>query len=290
MDLYNHSDIKALLSAHGFRFSKAMGQNFLIDESVPERIAEKSGIDGHSAVLEIGPGIGALTCKLSEKAGKVIAIELDKALPPVLKDTLKDCGNVEIICGDVLKTDLNRLISEKFGGFTPCVCANLPYNITTPVIVKLLESGLFETVTVMIQKEVAQRIVSKPGASEYGAFTVFVNYYTKPEILFDVPPCSFVPQPKVTSSVIKLTRRTQPICDICDEKLFFRIVRASFAQRRKTLVNGLAAAFPLSKAEIEKAVCDSGFDANVRGETLGIQEFAVLCANLNKILPNSPKS
>ncbi len=290
MNLYNHSDIKALLSAHGFRFSKAMGQNFLIDETVPERIAEKSGIDGHSAVLEIGPGIGALTCKLSEKAGKVIAIELDKALPPVLKDTLKDCGNVEIICGDVLKTDLNRLISEKFDGFTPCVCANLPYNITSPVIIKLLESGLFETVTVMIQKEVAQRIVSKPGTSEYGAFTVFVNYYTEPEILFDVPPCSFVPQPKVTSSVIKLTRRTQPICDICDEKLFFRIVRASFAQRRKTLVNGLAAAFPLSKAEIERAIWDSGFDANVRGETLGIPEFAVLCANLNKILPNSPKS
>ena len=277
MNLYNPTEIKDLLSRHGFRFSKAMGQNFLIDESVPERIAEMSGIDGTSAVLEIGPGIGALTGKLSPKAGKVVAIELDKALPPVLKETLADCANVEILSGDVLKTDLRELVSEKFAGFTPCVCANLPYNITSPVLTKLLESRLFDTVTVMIQKEVAQRIVSKPAKSEYGAFTVFVNYYTEPQILFDVPPCSFVPQPKVTSSVIKLTKRKEPVCEIRDEKLFFKIVRASFAQRRKTLVNGLSAAFPLPKEEITKAICDCGFDANVRGETLGIPEFAALC-------------
>lgn len=276
MDLCNIQEIKALLGRHGFHFSKSMGQNFLTASWVPENIARGAGIDEGSGVLEIGPGIGCLTKELSLLAGKVVSVELDRRLPPVLSETLKDCGNVEVICGDIMKTDIKALVSEKFRGLTPAACANLPYNITTPVISALIDSGCFETITVMIQREVARRICAAPGSSDYGAFSVYVNYYMEPEILFDVSPGCFVPQPKVTSSVIRMDRRRAPVAPVRDEKLFFRVVRGAFAQRRKTLVNALGSALggTLGKEEITELICSLGFDARVRGETLGIPEFA----------------
>ena len=279
MELCNPSEIKELLSRHGFRFSKSMGQNFLIDDSVPRRIVQMSGIDKTCGVLEIGPGIGALTVRLGENAGKVVSIELDKTLPPLLAESLAGIDNVEIITGDVMKTDVEALAREKLAGYTPCVCANLPYNITTPVLTKLMESGIFETITVMIQKEVAERITARPGTADYGSFTVYANYHAVPEILFEVPPSCFMPQPKVTSAVIKLTKREKPEC-VTDEKLFFKVVRASFAQRRKTMVNGLSAAFPLSKEELCGILRECGLDERVRGETLGIPEFAAVAEKI----------
>lgn len=284
MDLCNPKEIKILLESNGFRFSKAMGQNFLIEGSVPIRIAEGSGIDESFGVLEIGPGIGALTKRLSERAGKVVAVELDKSLPKLLAVSLADCKNVEIVSGDILKTDIEALVREKFDGMRLAVCANLPYNITTPVLTKLIDSKLFETITVMIQREVARRIAAKPESEDYGAFTVYANYHTVPEILFDVSPGCFMPQPKVTSSVIKFTRREAPPTEVQDEKLFFRVVKASFAQRRKTLVNGLAAAFPLSKDVLSEILVNCGFDPRVRGETFGIPEFAIVAQAIGEKL------
>ncbi len=276
MELTNINEIKALLSRHGFHFSKALGQNFLISASTVRNIAESSGADQDSAVLEIGPGIGVLTKELSALAGKVVAVELDKRLPDLLKESLAGCSNVEIVSGDILKLDLKALAAEKFSGLRPIVCANLPYNITTPVLTALIESGLFSCLTVMIQREVARRICAAPGAEDYGAFTVFCNFYTEPEILFDVSPGCFIPQPKVTSSVIRLRPRTAPPCPVQDERLFFRVVRASFAQRRKTLVNGLHAVFgdKFTKEELGTLLESLGFDARVRGETLSIPDFA----------------
>lgn len=284
MDLCNPSEIKTLLESNGFHFSKSLGQNFLIEGRVPLKIAEGAGIDETFGVLEIGPGIGALTKRLSERAGKVVAVELDKSLPKLLAISLADCDNVEIISGDILKTDIEALVKEKFAGMRLAVCANLPYNITTPVLTKLMDTGLFETITVMIQREVARRIASKPGSDDYGAFTVYANYHAVPEILFDVPPGCFMPAPKVTSSVIKFTRRDAPPAEVKDEKMFFRVVRASFAQRRKTLVNGLSAAFPLSKEDLAQVLSECGLDAKVRGETLGIPEFARIAEKIGEKL------
>ena len=283
MELCNPSEIKELLSRHGFRFSKSMGQNFLIDDSVPRRIVQMSRIDKSCGVLEIGPGIGALTVRLGEMAGKVVSVELDKALPPLLAESLSGHDNIEVVMGDVLKTDVPALVREKLSGLTPCVCANLPYNITTPVLTKLMEPGIFETITVMIQKEVAKRITASPGTADYGSFTVYTNYHALPEILFDVPPSCFMPQPKVTSSVIKLTRREKPEC-VTDEKLFFKVVRASFAQRRKTMVNGLSSAFSLSKEELCGILRECGFDERIRGEKLGIPEFAAVAEKIGERL------
>lgn len=277
MELTDISTIKQLLDRHGFSFSKALGQNFLTAAWVPERIAEESGVDKNDCVLEIGPGIGCLTKQLSYGAGKVVAVELDKRLPSLLMESLADCENIEIISGDILKLDIPQLVHDRFCGLTPKVCANLPYNITSPVLTKLIETGLFETITVMVQKEVALRMCAKAGSSDYGAFTVFVNYYTEPEILFHVPAGCFMPQPKVTSSVIKLRRRESIPWNIKDEKLFFRVVRATFAQRRKTLVNGLSSGFSeLSRDEIKDIIEECGYTQNIRGETLGISGFAAL--------------
>lgn len=276
MELTNIHEIKGLLSRHGFHFSKALGQNFLVDASVVSRIAESSGADQQSGILEIGPGIGVLTKALSPLAAKVVAVELDKRLPALLAESLADCKNVEIVPGDILKTDLAALTTEKFSGLRPLVCANLPYNITTPVLSALIESRLFGSITVMIQREVAHRICAAPGSPDYGAFTVFANFYTQPEILFDVPPSCFIPQPKVTSSVLHMTMRAAPPCPVSDEKLFFRLVRASFAQRRKTLVNGLQNVLGsrYSKAELSALLEELGFPSNVRGETLSIPDFS----------------
>ena len=276
MELCNPSVIRELLDKNGFRFSKSMGQNFLIEKWVPERIAEAAGLDESTGVLEIGPGIGTLTQELAKRAGRVCAVELDKALPPILAESLAEYGNVKIISGDILKTDLPALLSEQLPGLKPCVCANLPYNITTPVLSCLLESGLFERMTVMIQREVAHRLCAEPGTADYGAFSVYVQYHAIPECLFDVPPGCFMPAPKVTSTVLRLRQREQPPVRVDDEALFFKVVRASFAQRRKTLVNGLAAAFPLSKPELTALLQSCGMDEKVRGETLSLDGFAAL--------------
>ena len=267
--------MKPLLAQHGFHFSKAKGQNFLIAPWVPASIAQEAGVDETAGVLEIGPGIGPLTQQLCLRAGKVCAVEVDTRLEPILKQTVGDFSNLEILWGDILKQDIPALVAEKFPGLRPMACANLPYYITTPILSALLEADCFDTVTVMVQKEVAQRISAAPGTADYGAFSVFCQYYTEPELLFDVPPNCFLPQPKVTSAVITLRRRATRPWNVTDEAAFFRVVRSSFAMRRKKLSNGLTAGFPeLGKAGIEDVLKVCGFPENVRGETLGIPEFA----------------
>lgn len=269
--------MKPLLAAHGFHFSKAKGQNFLIAPWVPESIAGAAGVREDVGVLEIGPGVGPLTQQLALRAGKVCAVEVDERLKPILEITLEGCGNVELVWGDVLKLDIPALVKEKLPGLRPVACANLPYYITSPILTALLEAECFQAVTVMVQKEVAQRIAARPGTAEYGAFSVFCQFYAEPELLFDVPAHCFVPQPKVTSAVVTLRVRQARPWDIHDEQLFFRVVRASFAMRRKKLSNGLASGFPeLGKAGAEAMLAACGFPENVRGETLGIPEFGAI--------------
>ena len=275
--------MKPLLAEHGFHFSKAKGQNFLIASWVPESIARESGVDETVGVLEIGPGIGPLTQQLCLNAKKVCAVELDNRLKPILDITVGEFDNLEIIWNDVLKLDVPGLVKEKFQGLRPMACANLPYYITSPILTALLEAECFEAVTVMVQKEVAQRIAAKPGSADYSAFTVFCQYYAEPELLFDVPPHCFLPAPKVTSAVITLRTREEKPWDILDEQIFFRTVRASFAMRRKKLSNGLASGFPeLGKAGAAEVIEAAGFDANVRGETLSIPEFARIANEIAK--------
>ena len=275
--------MKPLLAVHGFHVSKAKGQNFLIAPWVPESIARESGVEKDVGVLEIGPGIGPLTQQLSLRAGKVCAVEVDERLKPILDITLEGCNNVEILWGDVLKQNIPALVNEKLGSLRPMACANLPYYITSPILTALLEAECFEAVTVMVQKEVAQRIAAQPGTADYGAFSVFCQYYAQPELLFDVPPHCFLPQPKVTSAVVTLRVRQERPWDIDDPALFFRVVRASFAMRRKKLSNGLASGFPeLGKRGAEEVLSACGFDANVRGETLGIPEFAAIARQIQR--------
>ena len=267
--------MKPMLAEHGFRFSKAKGQNFLIASWVPENIAVQSGVDETAGVLEIGPGVGPLTQQLGLRAGKVCAVEVDNRLKPILQQTVGEFPNVEILWGDVLKQNIPELVKEKFPGLRPMACANLPYYITSPILTALLEAECFDSVTVMVQKEVAERIAAAPGSSDYSAFTVFCQYYAQPELLFDVPPHCFIPQPKVTSAVITLKTRTEKPWDILDQKVFFQTVRASFAMRRKKLSNGLASGFPdLGKAGAAEVIAAAGFPENVRGENLSIPEFA----------------
>ncbi len=274
MELTNYNDIRALLSRHGFRFSKSLGQNFLTAAWVPERIAESAGLDEGTGVLEVGPGVGCLTEQLSLRAGKVLAVELDKALKPVLAETLAGRENVEILFGDVLKQDLPALVREKLPGLRPVICANLPYNVTTPLLTAFLEAGCFEAVTVMIQREVAKRICAPAGTPDYGAFGLFVQWHCFTELLFDVPPSCFVPQPKVTSSVIRLTRREEKPFPVQDEQLLFRVIRAAFNQRRKTLSNALSAGLgELSKEQAEKVLENCGFDPKIRGEAVELGGF-----------------
>ena len=277
MNLTDYNEIRALLNRHGFRFSKSLGQNFLTAAWVPERIAEEAGLDERTGVLEVGPGVGCLTEQLSLRAGKVLAVELDKALKPVLAETLAGRENVELLFGDVLKQDLPRLAAEKLPGLRPVVCANLPYNVTTPLLTAFLEAGCFETVTVMIQREVARRICAPAGTPDYGAFGLFVQWHCLTELLFDVPPACFVPQPKVTSSVIRLTRRAEKPFPVKDEQLLFRVIRAAFNQRRKTLVNALAVGIGgLDKETAEDALKECGFDPRIRGEAVDLGGFAAI--------------
>lgn len=275
IDVCDIQVMKPLLALHGFHFSKAKGQNFLIAPWVPQSIAQQAGVDETAGVLEIGPGIGPLTQQLCLRARKVCAVEVDERLKPILSQTVGDFQNLEILWGDVLKQDIPALVAEKFPGLRPMACANLPYYITSPILSALLEAECFQSVTVMVQKEVAQRIAAAPGSPDYSAFTVFCQYYAEPELLFEVPPHCFLPQPKVTSAVVTLRVRAQRPWDIPDPELFFRVVRASFAMRRKKLSNGLAAGFPeLGKQGAEHVITAAGLDVNVRGETLSIEEFA----------------
>ena len=275
--------MKPLLAEHGFHFSKAKGQNFLIAPWVPESIARESGVDETVGVLEIGPGIGPLTQQLSLLAGKVCAVEVDERLKPILGITLEECSNVELVWGDVLKLDIPALVREKLPGLRPMACANLPYYITSPILTALLEAECFDAVTVMVQKEVAQRIAAQPGSADYSAFTVFCQYYAQPELLFDVPAHCFLPQPKVTSAVVTLRTRKERPWDILDVDTFFRVVRSSFAMRRKKLSNGLASGFPeLGKSGAEDVIAACGFSENVRGETLGIPEFAGIANEIHR--------
>lgn len=277
IDVCNIHIMKPLLAEHGFHFSKAKGQNFLIAGWVPEQIAEQAGVDETAGVLEIGPGIGPLTQQLALRANKVCAVEVDTRLAPILEQTVGAFNNLEILWEDVLKLDVPALVREKFEGLRPMACANLPYYITSPILTALLEAECFDSVTVMVQKEVAQRIAAKPGTADYSAFTVFCQFYAEPELLFDVPAGCFLPQPKVTSAVIHLKTRKELPWQIENKEVFFRTVRASFAMRRKTLQNGLAAGFPeLGKAGAGEIIAACGLPASVRGETLDIAQFAAI--------------
>lgn len=273
MNLTDYNEIRDLLARHGFRFSKSMGQNFLTADWVPERIAESAGLDRETAVLEIGPGVGCLTAQLAQRAGKVLAVELDRSLKGVLAETLSAYDNVELLFGDMLRQDIPALVRERFGGMRAVVCANLPYNVTSPLLTALIRSGCFETLTVMIQREVARRICAAPNTPDWGAFSLFIQWHTQPELLFDVPPHCFHPQPKVTSSVIRLTRRTEKPFDVSDEELLFRIIRAAFNQRRKTLPNALSSGLGTERGEIERVLRNCGLDPKIRGEALDLGTF-----------------
>lgn len=276
-NLASISVIKEILAESGFRFSKSLGQNFLTDEKVLSAIVESSGIDKNSGVIEIGPGFGTLTQRLCMAAGKVVAIEIDKTAVPILENNLSEFDNLKIINEDVLKCDLHKIIEEEFAGREVKIAANLPYYITTPIIMHILESALpVDSLTVMIQKEVAMRIAAKEGTKDYGALSVAVNFYSEPEIVVNVPPSAFIPQPKVSSTVIKLKLRNEPPVKVNDEKGFFKVVKASFGQRRKTLLNALAnsPSIPLGKEAVAEVLAKCGIDEKRRGETLNLQDFA----------------
>ena len=281
MNLCDYNTIRTLLERHGFHFSKSMGQNFLIDAQIPADIAAASRADAACGVLEIGPGIGPLTAELARRAGKVVSVELDKSLLPVLAETMAPYPNVEIVPGDVMKLDLNALAEEKFQGLTPIVCANLPYNITTPVLTKLVETPCFQSITVLIQKEVAQRLAAPQGSSDGSSFSLFLQYHMETEYLFDVPREKFLPAPKVTSAVLRCVRRDKPAVEVQDEAFFFHCLRGAFLLRRKTLVNSLASALSdFDKATIQAAIADCGLPADIRGERLTLQDFAHLSHTL----------
>lgn len=283
--LGNPAYTMAVLEKHGFRFQKKYGQNFLIDTHILEKIIDAAEITKDDFVLEIGPGIGTMTQYLCESAREVVAVEIDTNLLPVLDDTLKDYDNVTVINEDILKVDIASLAKEKNGEKPIKVVANLPYYITTPIIMGLFESHVpLASITIMVQKEVADRMQVGPGTKEYGALSLAVQYFAKPEVVCVVPPTCFVPQPKVASSVIRLTCHGKPPVEITDEGFLFRVIRASFNQRRKTLANGLnnASTIPVSKENIIATIEELGYPASVRGETLSLEEFARLSEALKK--------
>ena len=278
--LGNPQETIAVLNRYKFAFQKKFGQNFLIDTHVLERIIDEAGITPDDFVLEIGPGIGTMTQYLACAAREVVAVEIDKVLIPILEgDTLKAFDNVSVINEDILKVDINKLVEEKNGGRPIKVVANLPYYITTPIIMGLFESHVpIESITIMVQKEVADRMKTGPGSKEYGALSLAVQYYANPEIVANVPPNCFMPRPNVGSAVIRLTRHETPVVDVKDEKLMFRIIRASFNQRRKTLVNGLknSGEINFTKEQIEAAITAIDKPLTIRGEALTLAEFAAL--------------
>ncbi len=279
MDLTDIRTIKELERKFNFGFSKGLGQNFLLDSAVLDEIANSAQItDG---VLEIGPGFGVLTKRLAESAQKVVSVEIDSRLIPVLDFTLADCGNVKIIEGDILKMDVKDLIAREFGEKEISIAANLPYYITTPIITSLIEAKLpVKNIVVMVQKEVAERIAAKPASKDYGAITVLCNYYTNPRIVCTVPAHSFYPAPKVDSAVLCMEVLKKPSVLVNDEKLFFKIVKSAFLHRRKTLVNCLASDFGIEKSALSSMLQSLGIDALVRGERLGLSEFAEISDKL----------
>ena len=275
-----------VLQKYGFVFQKRFGQNFLIDTHFLERIIEASEITKDDFVLEIGPGIGTMTQYLAEAAREVTAVEIDDALIPILKDTLKEWDNVTVLHGDILKTDIRKIADEKNQGRPIKVVANLPYYITTPIIMGLFESHVpVDSITVMVQKEVADRMQTGPGSKDYGALSLAVQYYAEPKIVANVPPNCFMPRPKVGSAVIRLTRHQNPPVTTLDEKLMFRLIRASFNQRRKTLSNSLknSQELPYSKEEVEAAIKECGLPLNIRGEALTLEQFARLSDTFSKL-------
>lgn len=273
-NLANPAVIKEILNKNSFNFSKSLGQNFLIDEGVLEAIVEQSEIE-NSNVLEIGPGFGTLTQRLCERAKKVVCVEIDSAAIPILTDNLKECGNLKIIHADIMKTDIKALIKEEFGDEKVKVCANLPYYITSPVILNLLNPELpIESITVMIQKEVAERINASPGTKDYGVLTLTAGYYADSEIVAKAPPSSFMPPPKVSSAVIKLTMRDKPAVNVDDTQMYFKVIKTAFALRRKTLLNALSSGLGKPKEEIITLLEKADIDPKRRGETLSASEFA----------------
>lgn len=279
--LTDQSYMKEVLSRHGFQFSKALGQNFITNPGICPRMAAECGADSTTGVIEVGPGMGVLTYELSQVAEKVVAIELDRRLFPVLGETLADCGNVEIVEGDILKLDLAELIDEKFNGQEVCVCANLPYYITSPVIMRLLESHLpIKSLTVMVQKEAAKRICAQPGTRECGAVSASVWYHSHPEILFNVSRGSFMPPPNVDSAVIRLDMRKEPPVKVLDEAQFFQTARSAFAQRRKTAANSVASAGRYTKPQVEHALEENNIEKNIRAEQLTLEQLAALANTL----------
>lgn len=283
-DLGNPQNTIAVLQKHQFHFQKKYGQNFLIDTHVLDKIIRASDIQDEDLVLEIGPGIGTMTQYLCEHARQVVAVEIDHALIPILEDTLKQYQNIDIIHGDILKIDIHKIVQEKNQGKPIKVVANLPYYITTPIIMGLFESHVpIDSITVMVQKEVADRMGMGPGSKEYGALSLAVQYYAAPELIANVPPNCFMPRPKVGSAVIRLVRHSKPPVQVEDESFLFKVIRASFNQRRKTLANGLnnAGEIPLTKEQIEQSLQELGFSPSIRGETLNLEEFAAL-SNLMK--------
>lgn len=281
MDFISPSKIKSIASSYGFVFKKGLGQNFLSSKEVLEDIAIAAEID-NEGVIEIGPGFGVLTHELAMRANKVVALELDEQLIPILQDTLKEFDNIKIINQDVLKTDIKKLIDEEFSGKKVSVAANLPYYITTPIITKLIEERLpLNNLVVMVQKEVADRITAKPATKNYGAISVLCQYYTVAELITTVPSNLFVPPPKVDSAVVRMKFRDEPAVKPVDEKVFFRTVKAAFSQRRKTLLNCLVSNFPQDKQQISELLLSIGIEPNRRGETLSLQEFAKLADALS---------
>ena len=275
-ELTDLSVIRTLCEKYDFALSKGFGQNFIINPGLPPKIVDASGVDKSWGVLEIGPGIGPLTRELAQRAGKVVSVELDRRLYPVLEETMADFPNFTLIRGDVMQQELPALVREHFGGLRPILCANLPYNITTPLLTRVVESRCFQSLTVLIQKEVAQRICAAPGTADYGAFTLLMQYYTAPELLFEVPNTCFLPAPKVTSAVIHCPVRQQPPVEVGSEAMLWRTVRAGFALRRKTLVNSLQTGFSLPKDRLAAIVSACGLPENVRGERLSLADYAAL--------------
>lgn len=282
-NLSDISVIKSVLSRHGFTFSKALGQNFIINPGVCPRIAEEGGAGEGVGVLEVGAGIGVLTAELAKRASKVVCVELDTRLLPVLDETLGEFDNVKIINGDILKVDLHRILEDEFGNMPVIVCANLPYYITSPVIMRLLESRLrIDSVTVMVQKEAAVRLCADVGSRDSGAVTVAVNYYAEAQKLFDVSRGSFMPSPNVDSAVIRLDILKNPPIEVSDEKFFFSMVKAAFSQRRKTASNGISAGMGISKPTVIEAIEAADLSPTVRAEALTMEQLGRLCEELKK--------
>ena len=285
MNLCDIDQIKLLLARHGFKFSKDLGQNFLCDDQIPAAIAEGAGITPDTCVVEIGPGIGALSAQLCKRAKQVVAVELDRRLPAILGETMAAYDNFTLVEGDMLKTDLRALCQEHFGDAPVIACANLPYYITTPAITALLECGCFDRVVVMVQKEAAQRICAGPGDKDYSAFSAQVAYYAQPRMILDVPHDLFIPAPKVDSVVLRLDVHETPVTAAA-QKAVFRVIRAAFANRRKTFANGLCMEYgkQLSKAQAEELLVQLGFAPTVRGEALSLADFDALAVKLEEIL------